>query len=302
MAEALRLGVMSAISFTRSPVLVTIGEGLRIAARYWRSSVEHWVLPVIAVALVNGLAGVVFGGAAFDQATLQSMLVTGPDGPGIDASALPPKLAGPLATGVVTTVAGWFLVANAIAGLRGRDIGLGWVLASGLRAFVASMILTSGLLMLLLTAMTLGLAGLLVLLLLLPALLYLGVRLQFWTLALFDGFGITDGLRATWSMTRGAVLRVFGWGLAMAGIGLIVSAFTWVLDALLAGVPVAANVLGAAAGSTLQAYTAIVLAVLYESQRLRSLPRVEVATPPYDPSGSEPPPPPSYSQPGDPPR
>ncbi len=283
---------MPSISFARSPVFVTIGEGLRVAARYWRSSAERWILPVAAVALVNGLAGWVFGGAALNQATLESLLVTGPDGPSIDASGLPRLLAGPLAVGLVTIVAEWILVANAIAGLRGREIGLRWVLASGLRAFAADMIVAAGLVMLLLTALTLGAAGLIVLLLLLPLLVYLGIRLQFWTLAIFDGFGITDALRATWTTTRGGVLRVFGWGLAMAGLGLFVSTFTWVVDFLLAGAPAAAGVLGAAAGFTLQAFTAIVLAVLYESQRLRHVPRFAEAVAPYDPSGPEPPPPP----------
>ncbi|MCJ7709792.1 MAG: hypothetical protein MUQ32_03080 [Chloroflexi bacterium] len=292
---------MTSFAFVRSPAFVTIGEGLRIAARYWRSSAERWVLPVLAVALVNGLASWVFGAAALDQASLQALLVPGSDGPGMDASGLPPLLAGPLAIGLVTVAAEWFLVANAIAGLRGREISLRWVLTAGLRAFVADMVVASGVVMLVLTALTLGAAGLLVLLLLLPALLYLGVRLQFWTLAIFDGAGISDGLRATWTITRGGVLRVFGWGLAMAGLGLVVSAFSWVLDLVLAGAPTVVSALGAAAGSTLQAFTAIVLAVLYESQRLRGLPRV-VEPEPYRSPRDPPPPPPPYQPPGGPPR
>ena len=62
------------------------------------------------------------------------------------------------------------------------------------------MIVAAGMVMLLLTALTLGVVGLIVLLLLLPVLVYLGIRLQFWTLAIFDGFGITDALHATWTI------------------------------------------------------------------------------------------------------
>ena len=40
----------------------------------------------------------------------------------------------------MSIVADWFLVANAVAGLRGREVTLGWVLRSGLRVLVAHLL------------------------------------------------------------------------------------------------------------------------------------------------------------------
>ena len=131
---------MTRIRFTRSPAFATVAEGLTLAAAYWRASVERWVLAVVAVAVVNGLVGWLFGSTVIDQQTMARVLVPGASGPAIDPAELPRLLAGPLAVGIVSIVAKWFLVANAIAGLRGRDVTLPWVLRSGLRALVADML------------------------------------------------------------------------------------------------------------------------------------------------------------------
>ena len=107
---------MTRIPFTRSPAFATVAEGLTLAAAYWRASVERWVLAVVAVAVANGLVAWLFGSTAIDQQTMSRVLVPGASGPAIDPSELPRLLAGPLAVGLVSIVAKWFLVANAIAG------------------------------------------------------------------------------------------------------------------------------------------------------------------------------------------
>ena len=183
---------MTRIRFTRSPAFATVGEGLTLAAAYWRSSVERWVLAVVAVAVVNGLVGWLFGSTVIDQQTMARAIVPGASGPEIEPSELPRLLAGPLAVGLVSIVAKWFLVANAVAGLRGREVTLPWVLRSGLRALVADMLLAMIVLALVSTALAFGAVGLIVLLGFLPVLAYLAIRLQFWTLAIFDGAGIAE--------------------------------------------------------------------------------------------------------------
>ncbi len=55
---------------------------------------------------------------------MTSLLVPAADGTTIDPAQLPRLLAGPIAVTVVSIVAGWFLLANAVAGIRGREVTL----------------------------------------------------------------------------------------------------------------------------------------------------------------------------------
>ncbi len=295
---------MTRIPFTRSPAFATIGEGLTVAAAYWRASVERWVLAVVAVAVVNGLVGWLFGSTVIDQQTMARVIVPGAAGPEIDPSELPRLLAGPLAVGLVSIVARWFLVANAVAGLRGRDVTLSWVLRSGLRAFAADMLLAMIALALISTALAFGAVGVIVLLGFLPVLAYVAVRLQFWTLAIFDGSGIAGGLSASWALTHRAVLRMLGWGLAVFGISLLLVAADFLIALLLVAVPVLPGVITAAIDTSFAAFSAIVLAILYESQRLRMLAGDVVPSPPVtypsDADGPLEPPPPPPAPPPDP--
>ena len=289
---------MTTIRFTRSPAFATVAEGLTLAAAYWRASVERWVLAVIAVAVVNGLVGWLFGSTVIDQQTMARAIVPGASGPAIDPAELPRLLAGPLAVGLVSIVAKWFLVANAIAGLRGREVTLPWVLRSGLRALLADMLFAMIVLALISTALAFGAVGLIVLLGFLPVLAYVAIRLQFWTLAIFDGSGIAGGFSASLAFTRRAVLRLLGWGLAVLGISLLLAAADLLVSLVLLAVPVVPNVITAAIDTSFQAFSAIVLAILYESQRLRVLAGTVVPSPPVpypsDADGPlEPPPPPT---------
>lgn len=294
---------MTTIRFMRSPAYATVREGLALAAAYWRGSAERWVLAVVAVAVVNGLAGWLFGSTVIDQQTMARVIVPGASGPAIDPAELPRLLAGPLAVGLVSIVAKWFFVANAIAGLRGQDVTLPWVLRSGLRALLADMLFAMIVLALISTALAFGAVGLIVLLGFLPVLAYVAIRLQFWTLAIFDGSGIAGGLSTSWTLTRRAVLRMLGWGLAVLGISLLLVAADFLVSLVLA-VPVVPNVITAAIDTSFGAFSAIVLAILYESQRLRTLAEALVPSPPVtypsDADGPLEPPPPPPSPPSDP--
>ena len=284
---------MRSIGFLRSPAFVTLGEALPLAARYWRATWDRWLLVVLAVALATGLAEWLLGGTVIDQRTMSRALLPGTSGQ-IDPSELPGLMAGPLAVGIVSIVGGWFLLANAVAGLRGREITLAWVVSSGLRSFVATMIVAVVFVGLLTVAAGLGPMGLVVLLALTPVLVYVGLRLQFWSLAVFDGSSIGPGARASWTLTQDAVLRVLGWGLAIFGLGLLVAAVDLALGFVLAGAPVIGIVVGSAIDTAFGAFTVVVTAILYESQRLRTQPPPAMVYPsaPYDPDGPYPPPPP----------
>jgi hypothetical protein len=288
------------ISFDRSPAQVTIGEGLRLAGRYWRASVAHWILPVAAVALVNLLAALLLGGTRIATADLQALVVTGPAGPALDGTRLPRLLGGPTAVALVSLVARWFLVANAIAGLRGTEITLSWVLRAGLRAFCADLLMAAVAAMLVTAAAMLGVVvGAIGLILLSPLLVYVLLRLEFWMLAIFDGEGIAGGFDRSWRLTRGAVLRVFGWALVVGLIGPALSAGLFALELVLARAPAVLAMISATLETMLLAFTTVVTAVLYESQRVRTLPPpVLPPVAPASPFAPPPPPPPPPSRSG----
>ena len=272
---------MHTIPFTRSAAWVTIGEGLTIGARYWAATWERWVLAAVAVALTDGLATWLLGSTLLDQATMTQLMLPGAEG--IDPSALPGLLAGPIAVAMVSLVADWFLYANAVAGLRGREVTLGWVLGAGLR----TLLVLAGVAFLLSGAfavlVVLGPLGLLAMAGALPVIVYLVFRLQFWVVGVFDGLGVTAAARSSLEITRRAVLRVVGWWLALVGLSLVIAAFSAATSILFTALPVVPAVVGSLLSTSFQAFSVIVVAILYESQRLRWM---GLAAAPY---GSHPP-------------
>ena len=304
---------MQTIPFSRSAAWVTIGEGLTLGARYWAASWERWVLAVAAVALTDGLATWLLGSTLLDQATMTQLMH--PGGGGIDPSVLPGLLAGPLAVSMVSLIADWFLFANAVAGLRGREVTLGWVLGAGLR----TLLLLVGVALLLSGAVAilalLGPVGLLLMLSAVPVVVYLAFRLQFWVIGVFDGLGVTAAARSSLEITRGAVLRVVGWWLALMGLSLVVGAFSAATSILFSALPVVPAVVGSLLSTSFQAFSVIVVAILYESQRLRWMglaaapygsqpsrtqPAVGWGQPPVPPAASDPPAPSDPAKPPDP--
>jgi hypothetical protein len=255
-----------------NPADVGLAVALRAAGRYWMATPAHWVLPVVAVALVNMLAALVLGGATITTQQMQAVIVTGPQGPELDTAGLPRLIAGPVAVGLVTVVARWFLVANAIAGLRGRDRATGWIIGAGIRAFAADMIVSLAIVSVLSFALTLGPAGLIVGVVAGPVGVYVGLRLTFWTLAIFDGQPILGGARTSWQVTRRAVLRVLGWSLAIAAIGFLAGIPLALLDLVAPSLPAIGAVVSGTVETLLTAWTVVVMAVLFESQRLRTDP------------------------------
>jgi hypothetical protein len=256
------------IPFARSPAAVTLGEAMGLAARYWSASWDRWLLAVIAVGLSSGLAELLLGSSSIDQRALTEAL--GPGG-SLDAVAVPALLAGPLAVALVSLVADWFLYANAILGLRGGQLSLRRVLGAGLRVLLVALLVAPAALLLVSLLAALGPVGLVVALGLVPAAFYVGLRLQLWTIGVFDGRGIADAVSTSWSLTRGAVLRVLGWFLALVGLSLGVGALAGAVGLVLLSVPAIPAAVTAAASTAFQAWSVVVMAILYERQRLRSI-------------------------------
>jgi hypothetical protein len=274
--------VLPVIDFTRSPAWVTIGDGLSLAARYWARSWERWVLAVVAVSLADGLATWLIGSTLLDQQAMARLMLPGAE---VDPSLVPRLLAAPLAVAVVSLVADWFLYANAVAGLRGRDVALGWVLRSGVRVLLALLVLAVLFTAAILLLGVLGPAGLLAILFAFPVLIYVAIRCTFWVLGVFDGLGIEAAIRTSWEITRGGMLRIVGWSFALIGLSLLVSLSSGLVAAMFAIIPVVPAVVGSLLATTFQAFTLIVMAILYESQRLRWLagagaPYQQVSAPP----------------------
>ena len=295
---------MRTIPFRRPAAWVTIGEAFGLALRYWTATWDRWLLAVVAVALADGLATSLLGDTLVDQQLMRQLMA----GEVVDTAIVPRLMAGPLAVAVVSIVADWFLYANAVAGLRGREVTLGWVLRSGLRVLAALVLVSVAVTLLASVLVLLGPVGLLLILVALVPALYVGIRCQFWAVGIFDGHAIGPSLRQSWDLTRGAVLRVLGWGAAMFGLSLVVGIVVGIATGALAVMPGPMAGIPAAVGSLVQtafgAFAVIMTAILYESQRLRTLARAVVPSAPVtstsDADGPLEPPPPPPSPPSDP--
>ncbi len=279
------------IQFRSAPADVAIGEGLTIAARYWVATADRWVLGVVAVALVNGLTSWLFTGSLLERGAMDGLFRAAAQGETLDPSTMPSLIAGPLAVAAVTLVVGWFLTANAIAGLRATELTLRWVLPAGLRSLLANLLVGLTVALAVTTSVLLGAVGLLAFLAALPVAVYLLIRVGFWSLGIFDGATIAAGLDLSWRLTRRAVLRSIGWSLAIIPIGIAIFVVQLVLDLALGGVarPVA-DAISAGIDLAFSAFSIVLLAVLYESQRARRLPLASLA--PVARSPFDPPPPP----------
>jgi hypothetical protein len=267
---------MPVISFSSDPAGITLGEGLSIAARYWRATIDLWSLPVAVVAAVTALVTWLVGELAPAPGALPTTFAPGTDPVTVIGPYLPGFLASTFVTGSVSMVAGWVYLSIAVAGLRGYRVMPGWIVRRGLRAFAVDILLTLGFGAVFAILAILSLAGgpgvLLVVMVtaFVPA-VYLSVRLVFWSLAIFDGADISQGLGATWLISRGAVARMLGWGFTVATIGLLVSVVATLVTSPLGDANPVRTGITAAATEAFAAYSMIALAVIYESQRRRSV-------------------------------
>ncbi|MHB8892232.1 MAG: hypothetical protein ACYC65_09355 [Candidatus Limnocylindrales bacterium] len=248
------------------------------------------------------ISGVVPGG------TLPVAYVPGTDPMAAIGPLLPQLIVSTIVIGSVTMVAGWVYLAIAIAGLRGYRVLPGWILRRGVRTFAADLLMTVafaaifGVLALISIAGGPGLVLVVMITAFVPA-VYVSIRLVFWSLAIFDGAGIAQGFQATWRISRAAVGRMLGWGVMVAIIGLLVRGVAEVVTTPLGNGSAIRAGITAAVTEAFAAYSMIALAVIYESQRRRTVlgspmpsfgaPAARPMDPPAPTNPLDPPPPPA---------
>ncbi len=118
-----------------------------------------------------------------------------------------------------------------------------------------------------------------------PVTLYLEARLILTGMAIFDGFGPIEGIKESWRLSNGAVMRLLGWGVMAWLISLAFGLLALTVSTPLEYSALAPVGQGVSAGITAVAscFTIYLMAVIYESQRAR-----------LDPSLYGPPPAPAY--------
>jgi hypothetical protein len=193
---------------------------------------------------------------------------------------------------IVSLVAGWVFCATAISGLRNRPFTVSDLINRGLRTIAAGIVIGAVvvgamLALIVFTVVTFGIGSLLFFVAI-PAGVYMAIRISFLSLAIFDGFGPIDGIKESWRLSKGSVLRMFGWGLMAGLIGLVFSfaAGFISLPLSLAGAQAVGQALSTAIAMTAACFTVFMMAVLYESERARKNPAAYGLTPtpyPYAP-------------------
>ena len=287
---------------SNNPAAISAADGLQDALAYLQKSWRRWVPVVGAIAafslLTYGLVGSLDARSLYHIDAQTGLAVW-------NADALS-KLAGPIASGfasaLVVAVGSWVFYATAIAGLRNRPLTFSGVVMRGLVTVLsgvivaaAAIILVIGLILALVAVATVAppVARLLVILLALaatPVVIYLLVRFVFTGLAIFDGFGPIEGIRQSWRLSQGSVLRMFGWGVLALVMNIAIASVGSVMVALFSTTEIAplAQAASAALGATGSCLIIFMMAVLYESERARKDPTLY----PYAAwpgSGSQPP-------------
>ena len=296
-------GGVIVFAFRMHPAYTGIGDGLSIA---WDFLVRSWTrwLPVVIFVIVTQVIVASYTSSIVSNYSADWITVDSVTGR-VEVSPEFNRMVGELMTawlavGLINLAAGWIFTAIAVAGLRGRPLSPGWVVVRGLLSIVSGIVmafifgivfLVAVLLMGVVAAASRG-AGLAVLLFLVEiiAAVAVGVRFIFIGLAVFDGHGPIGAISESWNISRRSLLRLIGWGLmgilatiAFAVVGGIVSApFRSASPALASGV-------SAAVTSTGSCYLLFLLAVLYESQRMRRDIMAGTAAAPVGPYGVYPP-------------
>jgi hypothetical protein len=268
-------------AFNVHPAYVTLGDGIQVAWDYLVASWRRWLPVVAAVGVVSLIAALLTSSIVpadsttwFTEDPVTGRLVAGPE----FGNALGRVFAIWGLQFLVTFVAGWFVAAIAIAGLRGRPLEVGWIIGRGVLAFLASILAglaVVGVMIAWFVALVISAVFPPLLLVTFPSgvvlVVWVVVRLIFTTLAVFDGRGVFDALSESWNLSSRSVLRLLGWGI-VAGLlvfafGILAGLFTTVFSSGAAAS--VASGLSSAVSQVGACFTMFMLAVLYESQRLR---------------------------------
>lgn len=272
---------MTPIPFRTNPAFTTLGDALELAVAHLRANPVIWGVPTIIYTLVAGaltwafterFSALLSPSASRDPASLERM-----------GQAFVDNLPAFIGFGVLLAIGGvalyWVAMALAVGGLPGRAMTADQAVGAGLRSIGLGILVVVVAIPILIavTAVMIGAfrgdAGWL-LLVLVPATFvafaYVAIRLTFSMCAVFDGVGIFDSLRMSWRLSKGGMLRIVGWLFALAAISVVIGIASNLAGAAFATtLAVVGVLLGTAVSAVFQFYQLTVLAILYESQRMR---------------------------------
>lgn len=269
---------MTPIPFRVNPAFVTIGDAIELAVAHLRSNLAIWVVPTAIYTLVAGVLTWVVTDAflgqlmqyRYEPASAEAMTQIFRDNvPGLIGFVLL------LAIGGLALY--WIAMALAIGGLPGRRMTPDQAVGAGLRTIALGIlylvVAVPAMFALVAVGLFAGEAAIWLLLLFIPAVMfgfaYVAVRLAFALYAIFDGVGIVDSVRLSWAISRGGMLRVLGWLVAIGAISFGISIATGLAGTAFAAAPLIGTLISTLVTTAFQFFTAIVLAILYESQRMR---------------------------------
>jgi hypothetical protein len=279
------------IQFSNHPAAISVSEGARDA---WNETTRTWRfwLPVVLVAgTVVGLASAYATSATQNVVRYNAYtneVIWGPD----LSTTIWTFLAAELVAMAAAYVASCFFFGLAVSRLRGWPLTGHWIVRRGLLALWSGLIVFLGvvavlILLLVIFVVSIGLGFLALLAAIVPG-VYVAIRLSLSGVAIFDGAGPVEGLTRSWDLSRGSVLRIFGWGLVagLLSLAFSIAGSVCALPFSLAGVQVGAQLISSLLTLPATVLATFMIAILYESQRARRDPSLY----PPDPRWFAPPP------------
>ena len=260
--------------FSAHPAAIGITTGVGDAWHFLWASWRKWVPAAAALAALQFVLYLIFVPDfttfySYDRYTGRTVFTSGA------AERIPQAVAGLVAIGLLGMVVGWVFYAVAIGGLRNRVLAPRQILVRGLLTLLSGVLIWLAAIAAIVLVAVVIVAAPPMAILLIPAaivlFIYVEIRLIFSGMAIFDGFGPIEGLRESWRLSQGSVLRLFGWGLMAVllgwAFGVVVGLVATPLT--LSGDKGAEQALTYSFQAVTSCFTVFLMAVLYESQRAR---------------------------------
>ena len=244
---------MRPIPFRVNPAFVTLGDAVEMSVAHMRANVVIWLVPTVIYSLVAGAVT-----WAFTDAFLGQLMQYRYDAASVEAltQAFLDNVPGLIGFVLLLAIGGialyWIAMAFAIGGLPGRRMTPDQAIGAGLRTIVLGLLYVVFGVPAMFALVALGLiagdAAIWLLLLFIPAVMFafafVAIRLSFALFAVFDGVGIVDSLRLSWTVSRGAMLRILGWLLAIGAISFGISIATGLAGTAFAAAPLIGTLFG----------------------------------------------------------
>ena len=273
---------MTPIPFRTNPAFTSLGDALELGVSHLRANPVIWGVPTIIYSLVAGALTWAF----VERFTgLFVPYTRDPEALERMGQAFLANLPALIGFGILLAIGGvaiyWVAMALAVGGLPGRTMTPDHAIGAGLRTIALGILYVVLAVPILIASTALIViafradAGWLLLLLvpvLFVAFAYIAIRLSFALYAIFDGVGIIDSVRLSWRIAQGGMLRIVGWLVVLAVISGFVGVASNLVGATFAStLAVVGVVLATAVATVFQFFQATVMAILYESQRMRHL-------------------------------